>query len=79
MQQDVPLNLETLPEVMRRTKISRSHLYALIQLGTFAAPVKAGTSSRWVASEVSEWIHARMADRKAASVRCFSTRHSSAI
>ncbi len=51
-------------EVLARTGLSRSHLYALAQRGEFPKPVKlTERSSAWVELEVQEWIEARIAAR----------------
>jgi prophage regulatory protein len=53
-----------LPQVRQRIGLSRSSLYAKIQLGEFPAPVNLGARAvGWVESEVDRWI----ADRIAAS------------
>lgn len=57
--------LERLPAVKARTGLSRSEIYRRIAATppTFPHPVKLGRGSAWVASEVSEWIAARIAAR----------------
>jgi prophage regulatory protein len=45
------------PEVQKITGLSRSHLYLLIQQGTFPPPVKLGARAvGWRHSDVQEWI-----------------------
>lgn len=51
-------NLIRLAEVMKRTALGRSSLYARIAEGTFPKPVKSGSSSAWVDTEVQAWIDA---------------------
>lgn len=55
--------LLALGEVLRRTTLSRSTLYALCNTGGFPRPIKL-TSNRvaWVAAAVAEWIAARVAE-----------------
>lgn len=56
-----------LPEVMARTGRRRSAIYADMAAGTFPPCVNIGPRAvAWVASEVDEWIAARIADRGAA-------------
>jgi predicted DNA-binding transcriptional regulator AlpA len=56
----VPIN-----EVKRLTGIGKSKLYASIRTGEFPAPVRCGASSRWLLSEISQWIRQRVAARDA--------------
>jgi prophage regulatory protein len=50
-----------MPEVLSRTGLSRSKLYATAD---FPKPVKIGERSvAWVESEITEWIDARIAER----------------
>ena len=52
-----------LTEVKSLTSIGRSAIYAAIAIGAFPAPVKFGTSSRWVFGEVISWTKNRIAER----------------
>lgn len=54
-----------LPEVVSRTGLSRSSLYARIATGQFPRPVDLGTSHAvaWVENEVDTWIGERIARR----------------
>jgi prophage regulatory protein len=55
-----------LAEVVERTGLSRSSLYAAIQRGTFPGPVKIGPrSSAWPESEIVGWINDRISERDA--------------
>jgi prophage regulatory protein len=54
-----------LPEVMARTKLSRSELYRRMAIAKFPAPVKLGVGSRWVEGEVNRWIADLVAQRDA--------------
>ncbi|NIJ15619.1 AlpA family phage regulatory protein [Sphingobium vermicomposti] len=52
-----PERLLRIDEVMRRTSLSRTHLYALIKRGEFPAQRKMGYKcSRWVESEIDAWV-----------------------
>jgi prophage regulatory protein len=57
-----PTRFLRLPEVMHRTGLSRSTLYAMAQAGTFPRPRKitAGASA-WIESDVDAWMASRMA------------------
>ena len=51
-----------LPEVISRTGLSRSTIYAYVQLGIFPAPVRLGARAvGWLKSEVDNWIAERAA------------------
>lgn len=52
-----------LAEVQKRTALCRSSIYAKVAAGTFPKPVKSGSSSAWVDTEVQGWIDARIEDR----------------
>ena len=45
-----------LAEVQKRTALCRSSIYAKVAAGTFPRPVKNGSSSAWVDTEVQRWI-----------------------
>lgn len=50
------------PEVSRRTGLSRTTLYRLVQSKEFPAPRQLGARAvAWVESEVSAWIESRAA------------------
>lgn len=52
-----PERLLKIDEVMRRTSLSRTHLYTLIKRGDFPAQRKMGYKcSRWVESEIEAWV-----------------------
>jgi prophage regulatory protein len=56
-----------LPDVMARTALSRSALYALMSQGTFPKPVKiGGRINAWPDAEIGEWIAARIDAREVA-------------
>lgn len=56
------------PEVLKRTSLSRSQVYELLNRSDFPRPVKitGARSVAWAASEIDDWIAARLAERKAA-------------
>ncbi|MDF4024099.1 AlpA family phage regulatory protein [Luteibacter sp. PPL201] len=56
-------NLIRLAEVQKRTALSRSSIYAKVAEGTFPRPVKRGSSSVWVDTEVQAWIDELIASR----------------
>ena len=61
-----PLRLLRLPEVIDRTGLSSSGIYAMAANGAFPKPVKlSARSSAWVESEVSDWLATRVAERDA--------------
>lgn len=52
-------NLLKIAEVATKTKIGKSTIYRRIQDGSFPRPVSLGPgASRWIASEIDEWIRA---------------------
>ncbi|RVT53962.1 helix-turn-helix transcriptional regulator [Rubrivivax albus] len=57
--------LLTLAQVERHTGLKKTKLYDLIVEGSFPRQVRIGSAARWVESEVSAWINARIADRDA--------------
>lgn len=63
-------SLLRLPEVMRRTALSRSTIYAGIKNGWFPAPLKIcpdpnARAVGWRESEVDEFVEKRIADSRA--------------
>lgn len=58
--------LYRLPEVMTRTGLSRSTIYAMMAGERFPKPVKLNERANgWVASEIASWIESRIAEREA--------------
>jgi predicted DNA-binding transcriptional regulator AlpA len=47
------------------TGCSDKWFYKLIQDGLFPKPIKLGRSSRWLNSEVEEWVQKRIAESRA--------------
>lgn len=65
------MQLLRLPQILERTGMSRTALYAAIAAGTFPRPVKLGATPNaravaWPAADVDAWIAERIADREAA-------------
>lgn len=55
-------------EVMHKVGMSRVWIYTKISEGNFPKPIKLGSNcSRWVESEVDEWMEARAAERDMAA------------
>lgn len=55
----------SLPDVIRKTALGRSSLYALMLAGQFPKPAKVGRRSIFNAAEVDAWLEARFAARAA--------------
>lgn len=47
------------------TGCSDKWFYKLMQEGLFPKPIKLGRSSRWLKSEVEEWVQKRIAESRA--------------
>lgn len=62
-----PRRLLPLPEVMDRVGLRKSAIYERIARKQFPAPVVLGSTSRWVESEVGEWIQALIDERDQAA------------
>ncbi len=54
-------------DVMSRTGLSKSTIYAKIRLKQFPAHVPLGSISVWVESEISEWMDEQVAARDKAA------------
>lgn len=66
------MKLIRLPEVLKKTGLTRTRLYVLIAKNEFVQPVKLSASGRAIAfpeAEVDGWIASRMADREIASLK----------
>ena len=75
----VRVRILRLPEVQRRTGLSRSTIYVRLDQGRFPKPVSLGARAvGWIESEVDEWIRERIAesrgDTMAVSPGCGETR-----
>ena len=56
-----------LPDVMARTALSRSALYAAMAEGKFPKPVKIGSRlNAWPDAEIADWIASRIQAREVA-------------
>ena len=55
--------LLTLKRVLERTSLGRTSIYQQIKEGTFPAPVKVGKASRWVETELEQWMQELMRSR----------------
>jgi prophage regulatory protein len=63
-----PPRLIRLPDVVERTGLSRSSIYAMAAKGAFPALVKlTERSAAWVETEVNDWIAGRIAARSTAA------------
>lgn len=63
-QDEQHVRLIRLREVLAKTGLSRSAVYAAIQAGTFPAPIPilpGGRSTAWVECEVNAWLRERIA------------------
>jgi prophage regulatory protein len=57
-----PSVLIRLPEVLRRTALSKTTIYALVKAGEFASPIPLGGKAvAWLESDVEAWIQGRIA------------------
>jgi predicted DNA-binding transcriptional regulator AlpA len=56
-------SLLRLPEVLKRTGLSKSHFYRLIAEKKFQPPCKEGSISTWPESEVTQYIEKLKASR----------------
>lgn len=55
------ISILRLDDVMTRTGLSRSFIYAMIANGDFPAPIKLGPrASGWLAHEIDAWIESRI-------------------
>lgn len=54
------------PDVQKRTGLSRSTIYAMMQAGAFPKPIPLGLRAvGWAESEIAAWLEARKAERAA--------------
>ena len=62
----VRVRILRLPEVQRRTGLSRSTIYVRLDQGRFPKPVSLGARAvGWIESEVDEWIREQIAASRA--------------
>ena len=67
MEREVPLKVRflRLPEVQRRTGLSRSTIYVRLERGLFPRPVSlGGRAVGWIEAEVDEWVRNRIAESR---------------
>ena len=58
------LSFLRLPEVRRKTGLSRSTIYARIAQGTFTVPIRCGLNCvAWSSREIDAWLGERIAER----------------
>ena len=50
--------------ITRLTGLSDKWLYKLIQEGVFPKPIKMGRASRWLKSDLEEWLQAKINDSR---------------
>lgn len=60
-----PIFFLRLPEVLKRTGMSKSKLYNKVRVEEFPKPVRDGNTSSWPEHEVTAWQQAKMAARSA--------------
>lgn len=61
-----PISVLRLPEVERRTGLTRPTIYRKAKDGSFPRPIRlGGNSSGWVESEVNDWLSNLIAARDA--------------
>lgn len=54
----------------RGISFSRQHLWRLVKMGRFPAPIRLGTNTnRWVAGEIDRWLEEQIARRDAETAR----------
>lgn len=51
--------------ITKLTGLTDKWFYKLIQDGEFPKPIKLGRSSRWLKSEVEQWLHTRISQSRA--------------
>ena len=50
--------------ITRLTGLSDNWFYKLIQEGVFPKPIKMGRASRWLKSDLEEWLQAKINDSR---------------
>ena len=65
-----PIRFLRLPEVMKRTGLSRSTIYVRLAAGCFPRPVALGSRAvGWIEAEVEEWVAERIAESRSGGDR----------
>lgn len=60
----MPTQILRLPEVISRTGVPRSTVYAKIAAGQFPKPIKLSQRSvGWCSNEIEDWVNERIANR----------------
>ncbi|MXX71556.1 MAG: AlpA family transcriptional regulator [Gemmatimonadetes bacterium] len=60
-----PTRFLRLPEVMKRTGLSRSTIYVRLAAGRFPRPVALGMRAvGWIEAEIEEWVAERIAESR---------------
>lgn len=58
------MKLIRLPEVLERVSLKKTKVYSLIAEDDFPRPVKLGSASAWVETEIDQWLAERACARK---------------
>ncbi|VVE77369.1 helix-turn-helix transcriptional regulator [Pandoraea sputorum] len=58
-----------LKEVKARVSFGTTAIYERVSAGTFPAPVKLGYASRWIESEIQDWIAGRVASARRSDIK----------
>lgn len=64
MTENLP-RLLTVAEVLQALRIGRTTLYQLVIDGDLPRPIKLGSKSLWLESDVTKYLHDRIAEREA--------------
>ena len=65
-----PIHFLRLPEVMKRTGLSRSTIYVRVAEGRFPRPVAlGGRAVGWIEAEIEEWVAERIAESRSVGER----------
>lgn len=64
MTENLP-RLLTTGEVLQALRIGRTSLYQLISDGELPRPIKLGSKSLWLESDIDKYLHDRIAEREA--------------
>ena len=60
-----PIRILRLPEVLKRTGLSRSTIYVRLAEGRFPQPVRlGGRAVGWIEAEIDEWVRERIAESR---------------
>jgi excisionase family DNA binding protein len=55
-----PIRLLSYEDVLKRTTLSRQHVWRMVRAGKFPTPVKIGRRRCWSEGAVTEWIEAQI-------------------